>query len=357
MTPISKWVLGAVALLASAACGGDQATRGIPADDAPAGEAGAMGAVVETRVVYRSADMRSPSDVVVADSLLVVLTPWERPMLRVLALSSGALLNTVDGPGRGGFLRSAAAANDTVWIADAGKVEIRAIPINGLGGGLQWEELTAIPVPGNYIELVAVDRDGLWLTSPHGSGGYVVVDRVGGIVREVGGRDDPMDLPEGGIRPFMDVVSLHPSGDYYVAAGRWWSGVTMYDTDGAVLGRFDTLDEFLPSFVVTERLGGPVVVPGRDARVAYMKILAQSKSAYALFSGQNHYPGGTSSFSGNEIHEFDYASGAVTVYRLDRTITSFTGLGDAQREFLGVVRSDSSAIVRFALPLRSESVR
>ena len=357
MTPAPKKVSAVFALLLGTACVGDQAARGKSPDDTPPEEVRATESVVETRAVYRSTDMHSPSEVVVADSLLVVLTPWERPMLRVLALHSGALVNTVAGPQGGGFLRSAAVANDTVWLADAGRLEVRAIPFDRLGTTLLWDELAVIPMPGNFIELAAVDGDGLWLTSPHGAGAYVVVDRAGGIVREIGDGEDPLDLPEGGIRPFMDMMSLHPSGDYYVAAGHWWSGVSMYDTGGAVLRRFDAVEDFSPSFLLTARVGEPTVVPGRDARVAYLKILAQAESVYALYSGQNHYPHGTSSFLGSEIHEFDYASGALTIHRLDRALASFAALAEGEREFLGVVRSGSSEIVRFALPIRSPSVQ
>lgn len=307
--------------------------------------------VVVTTTVYTADDLYDPNIVVVADSFLVVVTPWHQPALWVINSSSGTLVSQAEGPRRGGFLRSAIFARDTVWLADAGRLEIRAIPIGDLITPLHWDELPMFPVAREFAELVALEPPGFWLSDLSGSGAYFVMDRHGNVARNVGDPDD--GLPDVGIRPFVEATSRLPDGGSYVAAGYWSSDVALRDLEGRVLRQFEPPIYFVPSFWAGNRGGVPTVVPGRDAQVGYLTVMAQSQAVYGLFSGRNHYPQGIAAFRGNEIHEFTY-DGKLTVYHLDRTINSFSSAGE--REFYAVTRDDSAAVIRFTLPNIADSL-
>jgi hypothetical protein len=300
---------------------------------------------VVTTTVYTADDFIRPNRVVVVDSLLVVVTPWDRPALRVINPHSGALVTRVEGPLQGGFLRSVIFARDTVWLADAGRLEVRAIAVDDLIEPVHWDALPMFPIPRPFADLVALEPQGFWFTDLSGGGAYYIVDRNGNMVREVGDPDD--GLPEVGIRPFAEVTSRSPDGAGYVAAGQWSSGIALHDLQGGVLQRFESPARFLPSFWAGDRRGVPTVVPDRDARVGYLTVVAKSQAVYGLFSGRNHYPQGIAAFRADEIHEFSY-DGDLTIHRLDRAITSLASVGE--REFYGVVRGDSNAVIRFTLP-------
>ncbi len=300
---------------------------------------------VVTTTVYTADDFIRPNEVVVVDSLLVVVTPWDRPALRVINPHSGALVTRVEGPLQGGFLRSAIFARDTVWLADAGRLEIRAIAVDDLIEPVDWDELPMFPIPREFAELVALEPQGFWFTDLSGGGAYYIVDRNGNMVREVG--DPDYGLPEVGIRPFAEVTSRFPDGAGYVAAGYWSSGIALHDLQGGVLRRFESPAHFLPSFWAGDRRGVPTVVPDQKARVGYLTVVAKSQAVYGLFSGRNHYPQGIAAMRADEIHEFSY-DGDLTIHRLDRAITSLASAGE--REFYGVARGDHNAVIRFTLP-------
>lgn len=317
--------------------------------EAPSGEAARKHSVA-TKTVYQFPPFERPTVLVEVDSFVVVLTPYDRPSVRVVDLEKRVVINTLDldGPRGRSFLRAVIAIDDTIWIADAGRMEVVAIPTTRVAEPLEWDSLMSIPIPFDFMDVLDVNSEGIAFSSGVDRGAYFVIDRTGRVVHNIES-PNAVDLPDTGIRPFMGQISFHPSREYYVSAGKWESGVSLYRKDGVILVDYDVPVSFGASSDVSARMGTPSVIPTRDARVAYLDAIAKPESFIALFSGMHHFPAGESAFRGSDIHEYDY-DGNYIIHTLEKSISSIAPSSNGQRSFYAIAPGDTASIVDFVLP-------
>ena len=308
---------------------------------------------IATRTVYQFPPSEHPTVLVEVDSIIVVLTPYDRPSVRVIDLEKYDVINTLHGPGGRGFLRSAIAIDDTIWIADAGRMEVVAIPTALVTEPLEWDSLMSIPIPFGFVDVLDVSAEGIAFSSGVDGRTYFVIDRTGRVVHSIG-NPNANDLPGAGIRPHMGLIAFHPSREYYVSAGKWESVVSLYRRDGVILEDYDVPVRFGTSFDVSTRMGVPSVVPTRDTRIAYLGVVAQPTVFVALFSGMHHFPAGESAFRGSDIHEYDY-DGNYIVHTLAERVSSFAPSSNEQRTFYAIAPGDAASVVDFVLPSRGNN--
>ena len=334
-----------VSVVAFAAC--DSSESGSPSDEAlPPLDSTTSIVRVETRVVYQDTGFRAPSFLAQAGESLIVLTPYSRPAVRVVDLSSGALINSIDGPGRGGFLHSAIVAEDAIWIGDTGRQNIVAIPLDRLHEPLGWDELLSIAVPQRFASLVGTVPAGFFFASVEGGGAHFIMSASGSVVSS--NVESDLAMPELGIQPFLEVMALDRSRDSFLAAGKWWSGVTLYRIDGTDGRAMEVPLSFTPDFDIVDRYGMPTTIPGPDARVGYVSVVAGTNSFFGLYSGNHHYGAGERAFAGTVIHEFDH-EGLVASYQLATAVRAIAA-AEGGGGLYALAWGDSPSILEVVLP-------
>ena len=300
---------------------------------------------VKTTVVYQAVDFRTPVAATLTDDMLVVLTPYSDPAVRMIDLIAGTMVNSVRIQ-TGGFLRSVIVGQDTVWIADTGRQEVVGIPVADLRSPIDSESLTSFSVSQPFSELVAHTSSGYFFSVPTGNGAHFVTDRTGIIVSS--DFQSHRELPQYGIRPYGQAMALAPSRDWYVAAGRWGSTVTIHPLDGRGPRELPVPHAFSPDFAISNRAGHDTVLPGRESRVAYVDVLVTATTVYALFSGKRHFPAGVDAAEAIVVQEFR-DSRLVASFVLDQPVRSFTH-GNRDRHFYALAWGDPPSVVEFTLP-------
>ncbi len=304
---------------------------------------------VETHRIYSSNDLRRPRDLLRIDSLLLVLSPYSPHPVRVIRAADGVEAGFLPAPSGTSFTNTVWRHDDTVWIGDQGDRRIHAIPISTLveaEGPLQAARSLDVPFP--FAQALGHVAGGILVTHSDGGGHASVVSPTGVVLNEtLPNQDLPRDLPQFGIRPFVQYSAAIGSGRW-VGADMWAGMIAAYSFGERPVTRFETPLSEPRSYAINMRAPSPTVVPGPDAVVGYVDVVSDAPFVLALYSGAPHIPFGTRAFSARDIHVFSEKGTLCGVFRLDRPVASL-GETELSGEFVASGDASDPAVVMFSL--------
>jgi hypothetical protein len=306
----------------------------------------------------------SPGDLAVVGDRLVLLdrsAPW----VHVFRLPGGERIGSVgrDGDGPGEFRHAATLHDDprepgAFWVFDGtlnrftrlGFTHPDSLPVprevvNVHGGsGIHFQ-----PV---WLDDSTIVSSGIFLKHPNIR--LLVTDRAGRPTRTIG------TLPEHpGAAPIPSTVlqhayearfALHPDRTLIAIGTRHADRLEIYRADGSLVRRIIGPDGFTPVFEVSQHAAGASMATGGDLRTGYLDLAATRRHVLALFSGGTRAELRGRTYSGKEVHVFDWSGERVATLALDERAFSIA-VDTAGAGYLYAGRLDPiPSVVRYPLP-------
>lgn len=316
------------------------------------------------QVIAQGDYLDSPRRMAVVGDRLVLLDR-SAPMVHVFRAPTGERIGSFgregDGPGEFRFpatIHTDVAVPGAFWIFDSSLNRLTRFRFTRPDSLPRMEDVASFQgTSGFYFQSVwlsdtTVLASGIYLNHPGIR--LLVTDRSGRPRRTIG------TLPEhpGGAAIPTSVLqhayearfAVRPDRTLIAVGTRHADRLEIYRTDGTLVRQITGKPGFIPRFEVSRRAGGPSMATGDDLRIGYLDLAATHRHIFALFSGNTRGEMRGRTYTGKEVHVFDWTGERVTTLALNERAHSIA-VDTAAPGYLYVARDDPSpTLVRHPLP-------
>lgn len=144
--------------------------------------------------------------------------------------------------------------------------------------------------------------------------------------------------------------AVHPDRGRIAVGTRHADRLEIYRADGTLVRQITGGDGFIPVFEVNRRAGGASMATGDDLRIGYLDLAATHRHVFALFSGNTRGEMRGRTYTGKEVHVYDWEGERVATLALAERAHSIA-VDTAAPGYLYAVRDEPAPrIVRHTLP-------
>lgn len=149
----------------------------------------------------------------------------------------------------------------------------------------------------------------------------LVTDRAGRPTRTIGTLPEhpgAASIPTSVLQHAYEArFAVHPEHTRIAVGTRHADRLEIYRSDGTLVRRVTGASGFTPVFEVSQHAAGASMATGGDLRTGYLDLAATRRHVFALFSGgtRAELRGGT--YSGKEVHVFDWSGERLATLALD----------------------------------------
>jgi hypothetical protein len=318
---------------------------------------------LEGEVLGSGEELATPGNILVLDSLLVVIDRKNDKQLSILSKQSGRQLGSfgVKGNGPGEYrapwtVSADPAVEDRLWVFDRQLRRLTRVDIGRMPLAPGFPKAETRTMTRSFTEVISL-RSGMFVgANPSAESARLAFVLPDGEIkaRHAPLPSKPADIPIAAWQSAQQVhIAVDPSQKRIVAASAFADRIEIFDDGGRAAGVTERFFSFEPRFEagalsVRSRDDKTTMALGSETRIGYVSLALSKNFIYALFSGTTMGGSMTATY-GSYLHVFDFAGRNRGVYKFQGPVAAIAVEPDDSRLY-ATQHDPEPALLVYRLP-------